>query len=54
MISDQCGKCKRGRTVVEPFPLFHELKQLLAPLNIAMPTILRQDNPNVDTNTKLT
>ena len=43
----------KGGCVKIPEPR-KELKQLLAPLNIAMPTILRQDNPNVDTKTKLT
>jgi transposase len=43
----------KGGCVKIPEPR-KELKQLLAPLNIAMPTFLRQDNPNVDTNTKLT
>ena len=43
----------KGGCVKIPEPR-KELKRLLAPLNIAMPTILRQDNPNVDTKTKLT
>ena len=43
----------KGGCVKIPEPR-KELKQLLATLNIAMPTILRQDNPNVDTKTKLT
>jgi hypothetical protein len=43
----------KGGCVKIPEPR-KELKQLLALLNIAMPTILRQDNPNVDTKTKLT
>ena len=43
----------KGGCVKIPEPR-KELKQLLARLNIAMPTFLRQDNPNVDTNTKLT
>jgi len=43
----------KGGCVKIPEPR-KELKQLLATLNIAMPTILRQDDPNVDTKTKLT